>query len=145
LDLTKEEVADNADSDAEAAPEEGRDAEATAEPGDGSGPASRSSGDDARRVGVRRVSHKSSSEGRRHDSLGDARSGSVNLITTLKGEPYWASVVVDGVRKGNTPLLVDLPPGRHTIRFERTGFQTVSRQIKVASGRSRVLRVELTP
>jgi serine/threonine protein kinase len=74
-----------------------------------------------------------------------ARSGTLNLISTLAGEPYWASVMVDGVRKGNTPLLLDLPPGKHRIRVERAGFQPVNRQIKIASGRSRVLRVELTP
>jgi serine/threonine-protein kinase len=72
-------------------------------------------------------------------------SGTLNLITTLRGEPYWASVNVDGVHKGNTPLLLDLPAGKHRIRFERSGFQPVNRQIKIASGRSRVLRVELTP
>ncbi len=72
-------------------------------------------------------------------------SGTLNLITTLRGEPYWASVLVDGVHKGNTPLLLDLPAGTHRIRFERSGFQSVNRQIKIASGRSRLLRVELTP
>jgi eukaryotic-like serine/threonine-protein kinase len=72
-------------------------------------------------------------------------SGTLNLITTLRGEPYWASVSVDGVRKGNTPLLLDLPPGKHRIHVERSGFQPVNKQVKIASGRSRLLRVELTP
>src|SRR5262249_21773277 len=56
--------------------------------------------------------------------------GTLNLISTLQGEPYWASVSVDGVLKGNTPLLLDLPPGKHRIRFERTGFRPVSKQVK---------------
>jgi len=72
-------------------------------------------------------------------------SGTLNLITTLGGEPYWASVSVDGVRKGNTPLLLDLPPGKHRIHVERSGFQPVNKQVKIAAGRSRLLRVELTP
>ena len=72
-------------------------------------------------------------------------SGTLNLITTLRGEPYWASVSVDGVRKGNSPLLLDLPPGKHRIHVERNGFQPVNKQVKIASGRSRLLRVELTP
>ncbi len=72
-------------------------------------------------------------------------SGTLNLISTLQGEPYWASVSVDGVLKGNTPLLLDLPAGKHRIRFERAGFRPVSKQVKIASGRMRVLRVELIP
>ncbi len=76
---------------------------------------------------------------------GSRGSGTLNLITTLEGEPYWASVSVDGVLKGNTPLLLDLPPGNHRVRFERAGFRAVNKQIKIASGRIRVLRVELIP
>ncbi len=72
-------------------------------------------------------------------------SGTLNLISTLQGEPYWASVSVDGILKGNTPLLLDLPAGKHRIRFERAGFRPVSKQVKIASGRMRVLRVELIP
>ncbi|HEX4804110.1 MAG TPA: protein kinase [Myxococcaceae bacterium] len=72
-------------------------------------------------------------------------SGTLNLISTLQGEPYWASVSVDGVLKGNTPLLLDLPAGKHRVRFERTGFRPVSKQVQIASGRMRVLRVELIP
>ena len=72
-------------------------------------------------------------------------SGTLNLISTLQGEPYWASVSVDGVLKGNTPLLLDLPAGKHRVRFERTGFRPVSKQVQIASGHMRVLRVELIP
>ncbi len=71
--------------------------------------------------------------------------GSLNLITTLAGEPYWAAVSVDGVRKGNTPLRLDLPAGKHRIHFERVGFKSVNKQVKIASGRSSMLRIELTP
>jgi hypothetical protein len=71
--------------------------------------------------------------------------GSLNLITTLGGEPYWAAVSVDGVRRGNTPLWLDLPAGKHRIHFERAGFKPVNKQIKIASGRSSMLRIELTP
>jgi serine/threonine-protein kinase len=71
--------------------------------------------------------------------------GSLNLITTLGGEPYWAAVSVDGVRRGNTPLWLDLPAGKHRIHFERAGFKPVNKQIKIASGRSSLLRIELTP
>lgn len=71
--------------------------------------------------------------------------GSLNVITTLRGEPYWASVLIDGVHRGNTPLNVELSPGRHRVHLERAGFRPVDRQIKIASGRPGVLRVELVP
>jgi serine/threonine-protein kinase len=71
--------------------------------------------------------------------------GSLNVITTLRGEPYWASVLIDGVHRGNTPLNVELSPGKHRIHLERAGFRSVDRQIKIASGRPGVLRVELVP
>ncbi len=70
--------------------------------------------------------------------------GRVNVLTTHRGEPYWAQVVVDGVPRGRTPLLLDLPPGKHLVRVDRTGFRTEERQIKVASGRLAVLRIALT-
>ena len=71
--------------------------------------------------------------------------GTLNVLSTVEGEPYWTSVSVDGILKGNTPLLLDLPAGKHRIRFERTGFRPVVKQVKVASGQMRVLRVELLP
>jgi len=99
-------------------------------------PAAEPENEDARlRVGAKQVARKPPLRG----------NGSLNLITTLAGEPYWAAVSVDGVRKGNTPLRLDLPPGKHRIHFERVGFKSVSKQVKIASGRSSMLRIELTP
>jgi hypothetical protein len=71
--------------------------------------------------------------------------GQLNVVTTYHGDAYWALVVVDGVRKGNSPLLLELPPGKHKVRLERSGFRPVERQIKIARGRSDVLRIELAP
>ena len=71
--------------------------------------------------------------------------GQLNVVTTYHGDTYWALLVVDGVRKGNTPLLIELPPGKHRVRLERSGFRPVERQIKIARGRSDVLRIELGP
>jgi len=71
--------------------------------------------------------------------------GQLNVVTTYHGDAYWALVMVDGVRKGNTPLLLELPPGRHKVRLERSGFRSVERQIKIARGRSDVLAIELAP
>jgi hypothetical protein len=71
--------------------------------------------------------------------------GQLNIVTTFKGDAYWAGVTVDGVPRGNTPLLLELVPGKHRVRVERSGFKPVEREIKIARGRPAVLRIELAP
>ena len=66
------------------------------------------------------------------------------IITTLKGEPYWAQVLIDGVSKGRTPLLLELPTGKYQVRVERPGFKSQEREIRVASGKAAVVRIDLT-
>jgi serine/threonine-protein kinase len=73
------------------------------------------------------------------------RPGRVNLVTTHGGDSYWAFVTIDGVPRGRTPLLLDLPAGTHLVRVERPGFKPQSREIKVASGKSTVVRIDLSP
>jgi len=74
-----------------------------------------------------------------------AGTGQVNVITTYRGGPYWAALTVNGEKRGTTPALLELPAGKNVIRVERVGFKTIQKQIKVASGRSAVLRIELVP
>jgi hypothetical protein len=69
--------------------------------------------------------------------------GTLNVVTTLSGEPYWAAVLVDGVRRGTTPMLLELPVGRHQIRIERMGFKSVSQPVRVSPGRTALVRLEL--
>jgi eukaryotic-like serine/threonine-protein kinase len=71
--------------------------------------------------------------------------GRVNVITTHAGEPYWAQVSIDGVPRGRTPLLLDLPVGKYQVLIERPGFRSQSREIRVASGRPVVVKLELVP
>lgn len=71
--------------------------------------------------------------------------GKLNVITTHKGELYWAQVSIDGNDKGRTPLLLELPAGKYTVKVERPGFRSETREIRVASGRPTMLRIELTP
>jgi hypothetical protein len=73
------------------------------------------------------------------------KSGRLNVITTHGGEPWWAQVSIDGVPRGRTPLLLDLPVGKYQLRVERAGFRTQDREIKVASGKATVLRIDLVP
>ncbi len=76
---------------------------------------------------------------------GAKKRGRVNVITTHAGEPYWAQVSIDGVPKGRTPLLLELPIGRYQMRVERPGFRSLSREIRVGTGRPVVVRLELVP
>jgi serine/threonine-protein kinase len=73
------------------------------------------------------------------------RRGKVNVITTHQGEPWWAQVSIDGVPRGRTPLLLELPVGRYQVRVERPGFRAQQRQVTVASGKSVVVKLELVP
>ena len=82
--------------------------------------------------------------GRRAVSKAPAKKGRLNVLTTHNGEPYWAQVVIDGVSKGRTPLLLELPAGRYQVRVERPGFKTQQREIRVASGKAAVVRIDLT-
>lgn len=56
--------------------------------------------------------------------------GSVSVRTS----PYLADVYVDGQNMGYTPAKVNLPPGKHTIRFEKSGYKTWSKDITVTEG-----------
>ncbi|MGV3619537.1 MAG: PEGA domain-containing protein, partial [Archangium sp.] len=73
------------------------------------------------------------------------KKGRVNVITTRGGEPYWAQVSIDGVAKGRTPLLMDLLPGRYSVRIERSGFKSVTRDVRVVAGKPIVVKLELQP
>lgn len=73
------------------------------------------------------------------------KSGRVNIITTHAGDSYWAQVSIDGVPRGRTPLLLDLPVGSHQVRVERSGFKAQAREIRVASGKPTVVRIDLIP
>jgi hypothetical protein len=69
----------------------------------------------------------------------------VNIVTTHGGDSYWAEVSIDGVVRGRTPLQLELPPGAHQLRVERPGFKPQSREIRIASGKSSVVRIDLSP
>ena len=77
--------------------------------------------------------------------LGPKRKGHLSVLSSRLGEPYWATVLVDGVHKGRTPVSLDLPAGRYVIRVERAGFRNQEREVRIASGKSTTLRVDLVP
>lgn len=73
------------------------------------------------------------------------RRGKLNVITMHAGEPYWAQVSIDGVPRGRTPLLLDLPIGRYQVRVERPGFRVQERRVLIAAGKPVVVKIDLSP
>jgi hypothetical protein len=54
-------------------------------------------------------------------------------------------VLVDGQRKGTTPMMMELSSGKHLVRVERIGFRPVAKQVRVAPGKTQLVRLELQP
>jgi len=73
------------------------------------------------------------------------RSGSLRIGALDKnGNPVWAVVLVDGVARGKTPVVVKgLKPGSHFITLRREGVPSVTRQVNVLAGQTASLVVEL--
>ncbi len=67
-----------------------------------------------------------------------------NLV--LSSEPIGATVSVNGVYRGETPLDLFLEPGReHEVSVSKAGFEPSKQPIEVRSGASEELNVTLTP
>jgi hypothetical protein len=64
---------------------------------------------------------------------------------TVVSEPAGATVYLDGLAQGATPLEVRTPPGDHRVRVEKDGYLENSRVVSVGSGQSRSVAVKLTP
>ncbi len=69
--------------------------------------------------------------------------GELRVVTVHAGKTVWANVSVDGKHHGATPVSLNLPEGRHSVRVERGGFATEERQIEVSPGKKAVVRIEL--
>jgi formylglycine-generating enzyme required for sulfatase activity len=67
-------------------------------------------------------------------------------LLRLSSRPDGASVTVDGVYRGLTPIEIPLSPGApHTLSVSSQGYETASREIQVAAGGRDDLSVELKP
>ena len=72
--------------------------------------------------------------------LGALRIGAANK----EGSPVWAEVLVDGVVRGKTPVVVKgLKPGSHWISIRRKGRPSVTRHADVVAGETASVFVEL--
>ena len=55
----------------------------------------------------------------------------------LSSDPTGAEITIDGSYVGNTPSLIKLKPGRHSIRMTLPGYAPWERSIETAAGESR--------
>jgi hypothetical protein len=55
----------------------------------------------------------------------------------LSSDPTGAEITIDGSYAGNTPSLIKLRPGTHSIRMTMPGFAPWARSIETAAGESR--------
>jgi len=58
-------------------------------------------------------------------------------------KPAGASVLVDDRAHGVTPLSLSLPPGKHVVRVEKSGHQTLEQTVVLSSGRQAVVEGSL--
>jgi formylglycine-generating enzyme required for sulfatase activity len=64
----------------------------------------------------------------------------------LDSAPARASVTVDGVYQGQTPLHLHLSPGEtHVLTLSKAGHDSATREVRIASGETDELRIALTP
>jgi hypothetical protein len=87
--------------------------------------------------------------------LGDEKTGQVkSRLSELKGKqtgevniatnPVWASVTVDGTAQpGETPMIIKLAPGAHTITITNPGYEKQELSIDVTAGQRVEKSVEL--
>jgi formylglycine-generating enzyme required for sulfatase activity len=70
----------------------------------------------------------------------------VDGMLALQSVPSGASVTVDGVYRGETPLELNLEPGElHQIEVSHVGYEPQSHQTQIQSGNQQTMSVELVP
>ena len=76
------------------------------------------------------------------ESTGEESRALLNVRSAVRG----ARVLVDGKEEGRTPLTgLELAPGEHRVRVERTGYETYEKKVHLRSGRKVSLFADLKP
>ncbi|MGH9577024.1 MAG: PEGA domain-containing protein, partial [Terriglobales bacterium] len=52
----------------------------------------------------------------------------------IQSEPTGADIEVDGAFMGNTPSVLELPPGEHVVTVKKSGYKTWERKLKLTGG-----------
>jgi eukaryotic-like serine/threonine-protein kinase len=73
------------------------------------------------------------------------KTGTLSIVAMAQGESHWAMVTVDGIQRGNSPIELELAPGKHELQVERSGFKRIRRSVTVEAGSASTIRVELRP
>jgi hypothetical protein len=63
----------------------------------------------------------------------------------VKSLPCGASVYVDGLYRGNTPLHLELEPGTYDVRVEMDGYESFQRAVTLLAGHSLRLQSSFAP
>ncbi len=71
--------------------------------------------------------------------------GTLRVTSVLSGRQYPATVKVDGVPRGSTPLTLSLPPGKYTVRVEHPGFRPFDQTVTVLAQKQSALEADLLP
>ena len=53
---------------------------------------------------------------------------------TVRSTPYLSEVFVDGESTGYTPAKIALPPGKHTLRIEKSGYKPWTKEMTITVG-----------
>ncbi|KHC90713.1 PEGA domain-containing protein [Thermotoga sp. Mc24] len=64
---------------------------------------------------------------------------------SLSSSPSGASVYLNGVYQGKTPLTLNLSPGNYTVTFRKEGYREETRNITLSAGETRSVYVALKP
>ncbi len=86
--------------------------------------------------------------GQRAATKSSKRSKEEDLVllgrVAILAEPGWATVLVDGKRRGKTPLRLSLPEGVHAVRLLPFGKEPgINRSVEAVAGADAVLRVHV--
>lgn len=72
-------------------------------------------------------------------NAGNAGSGAVNVIS----DPGGAEVEIDGAYYGNTPGLIQMTPGLHTITIRAAGYVAWKRTLNIAVGSNLTVKADM--
>jgi formylglycine-generating enzyme required for sulfatase activity len=73
----------------------------------------------------------------------DARLTPISIGLSVRGDPAGADVLIDGVRRGQAPLALELTAGEHRVEVRKEGFAPYSVVVAVAPGLLRTVDYRL--
>lgn len=84
-------------------------------------------------------------EGKEYPFSVDLKPLSKDALLSVVSDPPKASVYVDGVVKGKTPLRLKLPPGKYDVRMTLKKYRSWEKEVKLVAAQEYPLDVKLTP